>query len=148
MIETAFDPAHPYYDEKTSRDNPKWEVVHVEFRRKFQNIVTLDTLKSFAKPRGPLENLQMLRQSRVSVSAVTPKEWRFIMKLAGDSEEAERPVEKSINGQDLQAQGEETQAQSGNAEARGDDTQVHQGGDSQAPSKTDGEAQVQAESHN
>ncbi|KKA25835.1 AT DNA binding protein [Rasamsonia emersonii CBS 393.64] len=44
--ESAFDPAHPYYDEKSSRDNPKWEVVYVEFRRKFQNMVSLETLKS------------------------------------------------------------------------------------------------------
>ncbi|CRG90089.1 Thymocyte nuclear protein 1 [Talaromyces islandicus] len=79
--ESAFDPAHPYYDEKSSRENPKWEVVHVEFRRKFDNILKLDSLKAHGLPGKPLENLQTLRQSRVSVSRVTPKEWEFIMNL-------------------------------------------------------------------
>lgn len=156
MTESAFDPAHPYYDEKSSRDNPKWEVVYVEFRRKFQNMVSLETLKSYAKPGGPLENLQMLKQGRLSVSAVTPKEWRFIMKLAGESMEAEKPAEKpaekATDGQDSQAQekevqGEEVQAQNENAEAHGDETQVQ--GDDSAPGKADaevqGEAQNQAE---
>ncbi|PGH12495.1 hypothetical protein AJ79_04239 [Helicocarpus griseus UAMH5409] len=81
--ESAFDPKHPYYDEKSKRDNPKWEVVHVEFRRKFNELVKLTDLKSFAKPGGPLENMQMMKQSRLSVSAVSGKEWEFIMGLAG-----------------------------------------------------------------
>lgn len=80
-LESAFDPTHPYFDERSSRENPKWEVVHVEFRRKFDNILKLDTLKAHGLPGKPLENLQTLRQSRVSVSRVTPKEWEFIMSL-------------------------------------------------------------------
>nr|KMM68483.1 3SC1 protein [Coccidioides posadasii RMSCC 3488] len=84
--ESAFDPAHPYYDAKSSRDNPKWEVVHVEFRSKFQNLVTLAELKSLAKPGDALENLQMLKQSRLSVSPVRPEEWRFIMSLAEEQD--------------------------------------------------------------
>ncbi|EGE83138.2 AT DNA binding protein [Blastomyces dermatitidis ATCC 18188] len=82
--ESAFDPAHPYYDPKSNREKPKWELVHVEFRRKFRDLITLAELKSFAKPGGPLENMQMMKQSRLSVSAVNGKEWRFIMGLAGE----------------------------------------------------------------
>ncbi|PGH10296.1 hypothetical protein GX51_00053 [Blastomyces parvus] len=82
--ESAFDPAHPYYDPKSNRENPKWELVHVEFRRKFRQLITLAELKSFAKPGGPLENMQMTKQSRLSVSAVSGKEWKFIMGLAGE----------------------------------------------------------------
>ncbi|EEP77936.1 conserved hypothetical protein [Uncinocarpus reesii 1704] len=93
--ESAFDPAHPYYDEKSNRDNPKWEVVHVEFRRKFKSLVKLTELKSFAKPGGALENLQMMRQSRLSVSSVTPKQWRFIMNLAEEDEEDEEDEEEN-----------------------------------------------------
>ncbi|EED16438.1 AT DNA binding protein (Thy28), putative [Talaromyces stipitatus ATCC 10500] len=84
--ESAFDPAHPYYDEKSSRENPKWEVVHVEFRRKFDQPLTLETLKSYALSGQPLENLQTLRQSRVSVSRVSPQEWDFIMGLINQQE--------------------------------------------------------------
>ncbi|ODH46950.1 hypothetical protein GX48_06939 [Paracoccidioides brasiliensis] len=82
--ESAFDPAHPYYDEKSSRENPKWEVVHVEFRRKFKDLITLAELKSYAKPGGPLENMQMTKQSRLSVSVVSRNEWKFIMSLVGE----------------------------------------------------------------
>ncbi|OAX83767.1 hypothetical protein ACJ72_01867 [Emergomyces africanus] len=82
--ESAFDPNHPYYDPKSSRENPKWEVVHVEFRRKFKELITLAELKLFAKPGGPLENMQTIKQSRLSVSAVSGKEWKFIMGLVKD----------------------------------------------------------------
>ncbi|KUL82707.1 hypothetical protein ZTR_09426 [Talaromyces verruculosus] len=86
--ESAFDPDHPYYDEKSNRENPKWECVHVEFRRKFDQPVTLETLKSYALSGQALENMQTLRQSRVSVSRVTPQEWNFIMGLI-DKQEAD-----------------------------------------------------------
>ncbi|WEW59219.1 hypothetical protein PRK78_004688 [Emydomyces testavorans] len=84
--ETAFDPAHPYYDEKSTRDNPKWEVVHVQFKSRFKQLITLAELKSYANPGGALENLQMLKQSRLSVSSVTPKQWKYIMSLAQEEE--------------------------------------------------------------
>jgi predicted RNA-binding protein with PUA-like domain len=92
--ETAFDPSHPYYDEKSKRENPKWVVVHVEFRRKFDKLITLNELKSHASANAPLENLQMLKQGRLSVSAVTPQEWDFIMGLAS-TEAADGPSKES-----------------------------------------------------
>lgn len=82
--ESAFDPAHPYYDPKSDREKPKWELVHVEFVKKFDNYTTLKELKSFSKPGGALENMQMIKQSRLSVSSVSPSEWRFILELAGE----------------------------------------------------------------
>ncbi|KAL4974856.1 PUA-like domain-containing protein [Aspergillus desertorum] len=96
--ETAFDPSHPYYDEKSKREDPKWVVVHVEFRRKFHKLITLNELKSHASAKAPLENLQMLKQGRLSVSAVTPREWDFIMSLVkeGDNiEAADGPSQES-----------------------------------------------------
>ncbi|KAE8152598.1 DUF55-domain-containing protein [Aspergillus avenaceus] len=84
--ESAFDPAHPYYDEKSSREEPKWDAVHVEFRRKFDNFVSLNDLKSHAKSGDVLENLQVLKQSRLSVSRVSKEEWDFILGLAKEKE--------------------------------------------------------------
>jgi predicted RNA-binding protein with PUA-like domain len=81
---TAFDPSHPYYDAKSDPEHPKWDLVHVEFRRKFDSLIGLAELKSYGKPGGALENLQTLKQTRLSVSAVTAKEWKFIMSLVGD----------------------------------------------------------------
>ncbi|KAI4217614.1 MAG: hypothetical protein LQ351_000210 [Letrouitia transgressa] len=90
--ESAFDPDHPYFDEKSTRDKPKWCVVHVEFRRKFPQMVTLKELQRFAKPNGILENMQVLKLSRLSVSKVTKKEWDFIMGLLETDEGAAAAV--------------------------------------------------------
>jgi len=82
--ESAFNPNHPYYDEKSTRDKPKWEVVHVEFVKKFNEIISLKTLKSYAGTDGVLAGMQTLKMSRLSVSSVSPEEWRFILGLAGE----------------------------------------------------------------
>lgn len=87
-IASALDPNHPYYDAKATEDNPRWEVVHVEFERKFGDIVPLKELKQFSVPGGGLENMATLKQSRLSVSKVTKDEWDLIVKLA-DKREAE-----------------------------------------------------------
>ncbi|KAL8648908.1 MAG: hypothetical protein Q9210_004718 [Variospora velana] len=79
--ETAFDSEHPYYDPKSTREKPKWCVVHVEFRNKFPEMVALNELQKYAKPGGALENLQTLKMSRLSVSKVTKREWDFIYSL-------------------------------------------------------------------
>lgn len=68
-------------------------MVHVEFRRKLPKQVTLENLKANAQAGKPLENLQTLKQSRLSVSSVTPAQWRYILELAGDeSKEASTPA--------------------------------------------------------
>lgn len=57
-------------------------MVHVEFRQKFDSLVRLKDLQKFSKLGGLLEKMQTLKQSRLSVSKVTRKEWEFIMSLA------------------------------------------------------------------
>ncbi|MCJ1400676.1 hypothetical protein MMC11_003884 [Xylographa trunciseda] len=80
--ESALDPEHPYFDPKSAKEDPKWSVVHVEYRLKFKEIVKLKDLQKFAQPGGVLKDMQTLRQSRLSVSKVSQKEWDFIWKLA------------------------------------------------------------------
>ncbi|KAJ5294177.1 hypothetical protein PENANT_c028G06149 [Penicillium antarcticum] len=87
--ESAFDTAHPYYDPKSKRESPKWVVVHVEYRRKLGKQVTLADLKAHAQPSKPLENMQVLKQSRLSVSSVTPAQWQYILELAGEEPQEE-----------------------------------------------------------
>lgn len=70
-------------------------MVHVEFRRKFDNLITLHELKSHAIAKSPLENLQMLNQTRLSVSSVSPKEWDFIMSLVKEGEKSESADDSS-----------------------------------------------------
>jgi len=89
MIESAFDPTHPYYDPKSKRDDPRWVVVHVEYRRKLGKQVTLHDLKTHSEAGKPLESLQMIKQGRLSVSSVTPAQWRYILELAGEKPQEE-----------------------------------------------------------
>ncbi|KAL9620969.1 MAG: hypothetical protein Q9204_008158, partial [Flavoplaca sp. TL-2023a] len=95
--ESAFDKEHPYYDEKSTRDKPKWCVVHVEFRSKFHDPVTLKELQRYAKPGGILENMQTLKMARLSVSRVSKKEWEFIHTLTDSDEQGAPPTTNGTN---------------------------------------------------
>ena len=86
--ELAFDPTSPYYDEKSDRAKPRWFCPLVEFRTKFKDIVTLERLKEEKAPGKPLQNMQLLKLSRLSVSKVEKSEWDFIMDLVQKQEEA------------------------------------------------------------
>ncbi|KAI9815997.1 MAG: hypothetical protein M1827_001989 [Pycnora praestabilis] len=82
--ESAHDPQSPYYDPKSNPEHPKWDLVHVEFRRKFGELIGLHNLKEHAKSGGPLQSMQTIKQSRLSVSMVTKKEWDFILSLTAE----------------------------------------------------------------
>lgn len=84
--ETAFDPKDPYYDAKSEREKPKWYCVGVEFVRKFEEVVDLARIKSFAGEGGELRNMQVVNNSRLSVCRVRKEEWDFILGLADGDE--------------------------------------------------------------
>jgi len=78
---SAHDPSAPYHDPKSTPDDPKWSVVHVEFRQKLQTPITLKELKAWQGEKDhPLENMQMLKLARLSVSKVSAEEWDFLVK--------------------------------------------------------------------
>lgn len=79
---TAHDPKCPYYDPKSKPDDPKWSVVHVEFRSKFAAPIGLKELREMGAPGKPLEGMQMLKQSRLSVSRVSAQEWEYLVGVA------------------------------------------------------------------
>ncbi|CVK94507.1 uncharacterized protein FMAN_03582 [Fusarium mangiferae] len=74
----------PYYDPKSTKEKPIWDLVHVEFRKKFAVPIGLKELRELGKPGGPLEMMQLLKQSRLSVSKVSGEEWRFLCELADE----------------------------------------------------------------
>ncbi|ORX98940.1 PUA-like domain-containing protein [Clohesyomyces aquaticus] len=91
--ETAFDPKDPYYDAKSEREKPKWYCVGVEFVRKFDEMLDLKMLKGFGEKGAPLEGMQLVTSSRLSVSRVSKEEWGFIMGLA-DADKVDGEEEK------------------------------------------------------
>ncbi|CAG8983241.1 hypothetical protein HYALB_00002677 [Hymenoscyphus albidus] len=85
---SAHDSSKPYYDPNSKPDDPKWSVVHVMFRQKLKTPITLKELKEWQTQKGhSLENMQMLKLARMSVSKVSAEEWEFLvgeMKKRGD----------------------------------------------------------------
>lgn len=92
-LESAFDEKHPYYDAKSTREKPKWCVVGVEFRQKFEKMVTLKELQKYRM----LNDMQAMKQARLSVSKVSKKEWEFILRLADVDPMSYDEDEKSLD---------------------------------------------------
>lgn len=67
-----------YPDPTTEGDT--WSVVDVAPLRKLQQPVSLVQMKGDKR----LSNMQLIRQGRLSVSAVTEEEWKIILSMAGD----------------------------------------------------------------
>ena len=72
---SQFDPRSPYYDPKSTRDAPRWLNVDVKLLKKTR-FVPLAELRA----RQPLARMRVLRRAnRLSITAVTPGQWRFIV---------------------------------------------------------------------
>lgn len=76
---TQFDPKEDHYDPKSTKENPRWLLVDVKFKRKFKHPIALHELKNdpFFKDM-PLTQKGM----RLSVQPVSLKHFTKIMKLA------------------------------------------------------------------
>lgn len=75
---TAFDPSHPYFDEKCKPEAPTWFRVDVAFVEKFPRVVSLETLKT----TPGLEAMLVVRKGqRLSVMPVTPEEFEIVVAL-------------------------------------------------------------------
>jgi predicted RNA-binding protein with PUA-like domain len=75
---TQFDPKSPYYDAKSTRDAPRWVNVDVKLVRKTR-LVTVPVLRE----TPGLEDMVTLRRgNRLSITPVTPGEWKIVERLA------------------------------------------------------------------
>lgn len=63
---------------KRGKEN-QWSLVHVEFRKKLSEPVTLKQLQKFSAGSGVLKDMQVIKQSRLSVAKVSEQEWNFIV---------------------------------------------------------------------
>tara|TARA_B100001123_G_scaffold248588_1_gene277607 strand:- start:592 stop:1056 length:465 start_codon:yes stop_codon:yes gene_type:complete len=77
---TQFDKKHKYYDEKSSKENPRWWMVDVRFVKKLKTQVSISDIKSV----NSLSDMVLVNNSRLSVQAVRKKEFNTILKM-GDS---------------------------------------------------------------
>jgi predicted RNA-binding protein with PUA-like domain len=75
---TQFDPKSPYYDPKSTREAPRWVHVDVKLVRKTR-LVTLPMLR---ETRGLEDMVTLRRGNRLSITPVTPAEWKIVERLA------------------------------------------------------------------
>ena len=77
---TQFKKKSPYYDPKSRPEEPRWWLVDVRFKQKFDRVVSLAELKANAENLGDFELLK--RGTRLSVLPVTPAQWKTILSMA------------------------------------------------------------------
>ncbi|MCB0317204.1 MAG: EVE domain-containing protein [Bdellovibrionales bacterium] len=76
---SQFDKRSKYFDEKATKDSPRWFSPELKFLEKFNELVPLSKLKK----QNELKDMQLLRRgNRLSVMPVTDKEFKSILKLA------------------------------------------------------------------
>lgn len=77
---TQFDADSPYFDAKSTPENPRWMNVDVRIVRKTR-LISLDELRAHPE-LAAMRTLQ--RGNRLSITPVDPAEWKFIVeKLIG-----------------------------------------------------------------
>jgi len=74
-----FDPKSKYFDEKSSESEPRWQLVDVKFIQKFNEPVTRDAMKEEAT----LDDMELFRLARHSITPVRESEWKKIHEMAG-----------------------------------------------------------------
>lgn len=75
---TQFDPKSRYYDAKSDKENPRWLLVDVKYKRKLKREITLQELKGNKK----LEDFRLNQKgNRLSVIPVKKSEWDLILGL-------------------------------------------------------------------
>lgn len=75
---TQFDPSSDYFDSASTRDNPRWWMVDVGYKRTLKRSISLAELKD----QSELGDFALVRNgNRLSVMPVTPTQWKFILSL-------------------------------------------------------------------
>ncbi|MBW4551225.1 MAG: EVE domain-containing protein [Aphanocapsa sp. GSE-SYN-MK-11-07L] len=74
----ALDPASPYFDPKSSAENPTWLMVDIQAVQDLTPQIALNELKKIPE----LASMMLLQKGcRLSVQPVTPQEWQQVISL-------------------------------------------------------------------
>lgn len=77
---TQFDPDSPYYDAKSKREEPRWQHVDVKLVKKTR-LLPLKEMRTAPQ----LAEMRLLQPgNRLSITPVSPAEWRAVLKLLGE----------------------------------------------------------------
>jgi predicted RNA-binding protein with PUA-like domain len=72
---SSWNPKSPYYDPKSTPENPRWFCVQVEYKAHFTNVISLDQLRQ--EPR--LQTMEVLKKGqRLSIMPVRDEEVKVL----------------------------------------------------------------------
>jgi predicted RNA-binding protein with PUA-like domain len=77
---TQFDRKGDYYDKAATREQPRWHLVDVKFRRRMRRPVLLSELRA---REHKLKGFKLFTAVRLSVMPVSPAHWDYILGLEG-----------------------------------------------------------------
>ena len=78
--ETQFDPKSDYHDPKSTREEPRWQLVDIAFERKLSRTIPLEEIKRHAEELG--EEFALIRRgNRLSVFPVSAAQYKFLLSL-------------------------------------------------------------------
>lgn len=72
-----FDKKSKYYDAKSDPDDPRWDLVDIEFVARFDHPVPLKDVKDDPN----LRDMELVRYGRLSVQSVKKKEFDYVKKM-------------------------------------------------------------------
>ncbi len=76
---SALDKKSEYFDPKATKEEPRWYMVEVKFKAKFDRVISLKELKE----QSALKDMTILKKgNRLSITPVSPKEFDYILDLA------------------------------------------------------------------
>jgi predicted RNA-binding protein with PUA-like domain len=77
---TQFDKKSKYFDEKSKREEPRWDLVDVRYVRTLKHAITLDAIRAQADTLG--EDFALIRKgNRLSVLPVTAAQWKVLLAM-------------------------------------------------------------------
>jgi predicted RNA-binding protein with PUA-like domain len=77
---SQFDRKSKYFDEKASREQPRWDLVDVRYVRTLKRPIALDDIRAEADALG--EDFALIRKgNRLSVLPVTAAQWKTLLSL-------------------------------------------------------------------
>ena len=78
---TATDSSHKYFDSRASKNNT-WVSVDVKLVEKFSRpLLVPDLKKESARSDSTLSNMQLIKNTRLSVQKVSPEEWQCVLDM-------------------------------------------------------------------
>ena len=75
----SWDKKSKYFDEGSTKEKPRWDMVDVKFVKKFKSVIELSELKKMNELK---EMLILKKGNRLSVTPVSEAEFSFISKLS------------------------------------------------------------------